>query len=226
MNTTGTYTLTYTVSDAAGNEASLTRAVNVVEASQKLFALDADTDQLIEINLVDGSLSVVGSLGVDISIGATMDYNPEDGFLYFSQAENFYRLNPVSGEASLVGVFSSTDSSIMAFGPNNKLYVHFEASAWDQGVAYEYDGISLNVSRSLGYPDTSLRSILGIDFDEEGNFWAVDQNIIKLVRLSSVDYSLLWTAPVQLNPQARGMDFSLDGKLRVLTMTQPSSATT
>ena len=29
VNTTGTYTLTYTVSDAAGNEASLTRTVNV-----------------------------------------------------------------------------------------------------------------------------------------------------------------------------------------------------
>ena len=34
VNTTGTYTLTYTVSDAAGNEASITRTVNVVEASQ------------------------------------------------------------------------------------------------------------------------------------------------------------------------------------------------
>ena len=33
VNTTGTYTLTYTVSDAAGNNASLTRTVNVVEAS-------------------------------------------------------------------------------------------------------------------------------------------------------------------------------------------------
>jgi formylglycine-generating enzyme required for sulfatase activity len=33
VNTTGTYTLTYTVSDAAGNEASLTRTVNVVADS-------------------------------------------------------------------------------------------------------------------------------------------------------------------------------------------------
>ena len=53
------------------------------ELGLKLFALDADTDQLIEINLVDGNLSVIGSLGVDISIGATMDYNPEDGFFIF-----------------------------------------------------------------------------------------------------------------------------------------------
>ena len=31
VNTTGTYTLTYTVSDAAGNEANATRTVRVVD---------------------------------------------------------------------------------------------------------------------------------------------------------------------------------------------------
>ena len=37
VNTTGTYTLTYTVSDAAGNEANATRTVRVADES-------ADTD--------------------------------------------------------------------------------------------------------------------------------------------------------------------------------------
>ena len=40
VNTTGTYTLTYTVSDAAGNEASLTRTVNVVEGQASTHTAD------------------------------------------------------------------------------------------------------------------------------------------------------------------------------------------
>ena len=58
VNTTGTYTLTYTVSDAAGNEASLTRTVNVGIPTN--YATDLNATVSLEMIWVDPGTFTMG----------------------------------------------------------------------------------------------------------------------------------------------------------------------
>ena len=61
VNTTGTYTLTYTVSDAAGNEASLTRTVNVGIPSN--YATDLNSTVSLEMIWVEPGTFTMGQDG-------------------------------------------------------------------------------------------------------------------------------------------------------------------
>ena len=49
VNATGTYTLTYTVSDAAGNNASLTRTVNIVAGQASTHTADLNASVAMEM---------------------------------------------------------------------------------------------------------------------------------------------------------------------------------
>jgi len=59
VNTTGTYTLTYTVSDAAGNEASITRTVNVGIPAN--YATDLNSTVSLEMIWVEPGTFTMGS---------------------------------------------------------------------------------------------------------------------------------------------------------------------
>ena len=61
VNTTGTYTLTYTVSDAAGNEASITRTVNVVEGQASTHTADLNASVSLEMIWVEPGTFTMGS---------------------------------------------------------------------------------------------------------------------------------------------------------------------
>jgi formylglycine-generating enzyme required for sulfatase activity len=61
VNTTGTYTLTYTVSDAAGNEASLTRTVNIVEGPASTHTADLNASVALEMIWVEPGTFTMGS---------------------------------------------------------------------------------------------------------------------------------------------------------------------
>jgi formylglycine-generating enzyme required for sulfatase activity len=60
VNTTGTYTLTYTVSDAAGNEASITRTVNVVEGQASTHTADLNSTVSLEMIWVEPGTFTMG----------------------------------------------------------------------------------------------------------------------------------------------------------------------
>ena len=69
VNATGTYTLTYTVSDAAGNHASLTRTVNIV-AGQASTPPTADLNASVALEMIwvqPGSFTMGQSDGVECS---------------------------------------------------------------------------------------------------------------------------------------------------------------
>jgi len=62
VNTVGTYTLTYTVSDAAGNQASLTRTVNV--GTPATYASDLNASVALEMIWVEPGTFTMGQDGV------------------------------------------------------------------------------------------------------------------------------------------------------------------
>ena len=65
VNATGTYTLTYTVSDAAGNNASLTRTVNIVAGQASTHTADLNASVAMEMIWVEpGSFTMGQSDGV------------------------------------------------------------------------------------------------------------------------------------------------------------------
>jgi formylglycine-generating enzyme required for sulfatase activity len=81
MNTTGTYILTYSVADAAGNEANASRTVTVVDTTAPVLTLlgDANMSQAKDSAWVDpgatASDSLDGNLTSSITITGTVDVN-------------------------------------------------------------------------------------------------------------------------------------------------------
>jgi formylglycine-generating enzyme required for sulfatase activity len=81
MNTTGTYILTYSVADAAGNEANASRTVTVVDTTHPVLTLlgDANMSQAKNSAWVDpgatASDSLDGNLTNSITITGTVDVN-------------------------------------------------------------------------------------------------------------------------------------------------------
>jgi formylglycine-generating enzyme required for sulfatase activity len=81
MNTTGTYILTYSVADAAGNEANASRTVTVVDTTNPVLTLlgDANMSQAKNSAWVDpgatASDSLDGNLTNSITITGTVDVN-------------------------------------------------------------------------------------------------------------------------------------------------------
>ncbi|MDC3335965.1 SUMF1/EgtB/PvdO family nonheme iron enzyme [Opitutales bacterium] len=81
MNTTGTYILTYSVADAAGNEANASRTVTVVDTTNPVLTLlgDANMSQAKDSAWVDpgatASDSLDGNLTSSITITGTVDVN-------------------------------------------------------------------------------------------------------------------------------------------------------
>ena len=81
MNTTGTYVLTYSVADAAGNEANASRTVTVVDTTHPVLTLlgDANMSQAKNYAWVDpgatASDSLDGNLTSSITITGTVDVN-------------------------------------------------------------------------------------------------------------------------------------------------------
>jgi formylglycine-generating enzyme required for sulfatase activity len=81
MNTTGTYILTYSVADAAGNEANASRTVTVVDTTHPVLTLlgDVNMSQAKNTAWVDpgatASDSLDGNLTSSITITGTVDVN-------------------------------------------------------------------------------------------------------------------------------------------------------
>jgi formylglycine-generating enzyme required for sulfatase activity len=95
MNTTGTYILTYSVADAAGNEANASRTVTVVDATNPVLTLlgDANMSQAKDSAWVDpgatASDSLDGNLTSSITVTGTVDVNTTGVYtLTYSVSDN------------------------------------------------------------------------------------------------------------------------------------------
>jgi formylglycine-generating enzyme required for sulfatase activity len=87
MNSTGTYVLTYSVSDAAGNEANATRTVTVTDNTAPVVTLlgDANFTQTKDVAWVDPGATVTdtldGNLTNKVTITGTVDVNSTGAYV-------------------------------------------------------------------------------------------------------------------------------------------------
>ena len=95
MNTTGTYVLTYSVTDAAGNEANATRTVTVVDTTSPVLTLigDLNMTHAKDTTWVDpgatASDSLDGNLTSSITVSGTVDVNTTGVYtLTYSVSDN------------------------------------------------------------------------------------------------------------------------------------------
>ena len=95
MNTTGTYILTYSVADAAGNEANATRTVTVVDTTSPILSLlgDLNMTHAKDTTWVDpgaiASDSLDGNLTSSITVSGTVDVNTTGVYtLTYSVSDN------------------------------------------------------------------------------------------------------------------------------------------
>ena len=95
MNTTGTYVLTYSVADAAGNEANATRTVTVVDTTHPVLTLmgDLNMTHAKDSAWVDpgatASDSLDGNLTSSITVSGTVDVNTTGVYtLTYSVSDN------------------------------------------------------------------------------------------------------------------------------------------
>ena len=119
VNTTGTYTLTYTVSDAAGNNASLTRTVNV--GTPATYASDLNASVAMEMIWVEPGSFTMGQDGV-----ATPEHNVTltNGF-YLGK----YEVTQAQYEAVMTGNSDGLSATPSQYGGNADRPV--EKVSWD-----------------------------------------------------------------------------------------------
>ena len=123
VNATGTYTLTYTVSDAAGNNASLTRTVNIVAGQASTHTADLNASVALEMIWVQPGSFTMGQS--DIS-NASPEHNVTltKGF-YLGK----YEVTQAQYEAVMTGNSDGLSATPSQYGGNADRPV--EKVSWD-----------------------------------------------------------------------------------------------
>jgi hypothetical protein len=135
-----------------------------------LYGVDEVTRRLVTCSLSTGACTGVGSLGLGFFEDTGLSFDSSGG-LWMSTDEpppfNFYRLNPTSGAATLIGA-QNQEVTGLAFG-NGVLY----------GLGGDYEDNLVVVNRTTGAatPVGLLGAVTlmdgGIDFDGEGVLWGI-----------------------------------------------------
>jgi len=139
-------------------------------ATGVLYGVDDATDQLVTCSVTTGACTAVGSVGV-IFTDTGLSFS-DNGSLWMSSDEpgppfNFYRLNPNTGAATLIGA-QGQEVTGLAFR-NGVLY----------GLGGDYNDNLVIMDRNTGSatPVGSLGAVTlvdgGIAFDDQGVLWGI-----------------------------------------------------
>ncbi|VGO11823.1 hypothetical protein PDESU_00370 [Pontiella desulfatans] len=164
----------------------------------QMYGIDSDADELVLINMTNGTTTTVAPLGVDLGVTVAFDYNPVDGLLYFveNKTDSLYSVSPTGGVASLVwsNALPGTESTFIAslgFSITGDAYVYAEGAAFEQGNLYSFD-LSTGNSTLLGGAN-SYPSVLGGDLSSDGTMWLSDEWDGKVYRVSINDGAEVWS---------------------------------
>ena len=179
LNSTGTYALTYNVSDSAGNSADpVTRTIIVVDTSPPQFSLNGDSNLDIDLNTVfiDPGATAIDSYDGDISSSVNIIGNVDTSTI--GSTTLYYNVSDSAGNAAsqlvrTVNVVENTLPIISLIG-DASVSIEVFSSFIDEGATAtdNYDGNITNAIVSTGTVDPSTVGVSIIRYnvtDSSGN---------------------------------------------------------
>ena len=163
VNSTGTYTLAYTVADAAGNEANTTRTVTVVDTTAPVLTVNGDQNVSHEAGLVyfdanatwsdfidgSGSVTASGSMNINTLGSYVLSYNYTDS-----------NGNVASSVTRTVTVVDTTNPVLTLLGDTNMTLV--TGMTWVDPGASASDTLDGNLTGSVTVAGTVDLNTIGV----------------------------------------------------------------
>ena len=152
---------------------------NVVE----FYTIDYNRQMLCKID-TKGNMKDIAT--IHLQRGQTskyigMDYSKQSGKLYITNGKYLYEITPKNGNSTLISTFYTTDgvqpllSTFISISDDEKTYIFNEQSAGDQGKLYRLHDFATGELTQLGSLLSGMASILGIEFDDNGTLWTIDE---------------------------------------------------
>lgn len=149
------------------------------------FTIETSTKNLCFVDTI-GSITTIGPTNIPNS---TLNYHSMDfdknGNLWFLYSDTLYLINRDNGKAQptqIINGINETGGQILglSFNNSNIPYIHFEVSNTPPGTLYYLDNL-YNANATPLPSSTGIASILGIEFDDQDNLWALDECCINKV---------------------------------------------
>ena len=179
LNSTGTYALTYNVSDSAGNSAdSVTRTIIVGDTTPPQFSLNGNSNLNIDLNsvFVEPGATAIDSFEGDISSSVNIIGNVDTSTI--GSTTLFYNVSDSAGNAAnqLVRIVNVVENTLPIISLIGDASVSIEVFSYyiDQGstASDNYDGNITNAIVSTGTVDLSTVGVSIIRYnvtDSSGN---------------------------------------------------------
>lgn len=137
-----------------------------------------------------GKMMIIGPTGLP---STTLDYHSMDfdknGNLWFLYGDKLYLINRESGKAQATKYVTGLDQTGgaylgLSFNSKNRPFIHYEVSSIPPGTVYSIDNL-INCNATPLPNSTGVASILGIEFDDNDNLWALDECCVR--KLHQID---------------------------------------
>jgi hypothetical protein len=166
-NATGSYSVTYNVSDAAGNPAAeVVRTVNVVDTTDPTFELsvpgdgatDAAVDTNIEVHVRDSGTGVEQTSiqmtveGEDVTASLSFSGTAADYTATYNPPVDFANGQEVNVTVSATDVAGNSGSDVFSF-------LTVAGSVWDPAGDEDNDGIPNGVEETLLHTDPTVKTL-------------------------------------------------------------------
>ncbi len=191
------------------------------------YTIKFTTSELCFIDTI-GNVTIIGSTGIPL-IGTTsydgIEFDKNSN-LWWLHNDTLYSVNINNGQARAVKIFTPNQvgGPGFSFNPSNELYVLHEVSSVPPGSLEKITDFISGTWTNIG-GSTGVASILGIEFDDAGNLWAMDECCVnKLHQIDLITGQAIPNSfPTHGQDDPLDLDFSL-GQLWGLSLPLGSSA--
>lgn len=146
----------------------------------EFYAINYDNQTMCKVN-TNGDIETIGNINVKVGKYFGFDYNKTNGKFYAQLGMSLYEVDVNSGEFKNELELFKTDgvstagSSKISINNQGEFYIFNEKIAGGQGKLYKLDDLNSGELIHLSDSNVGIASILGIEFDDEGNLWTVDE---------------------------------------------------